>query len=222
MSQGLNFARAPFTNERLPRLVFLLLALLVGAVTLVHGYFLTGYLLREQEELDIRVGEVRDEIRKTDEAIATTQSSLSREQSAAGNERTAFLTSLYRQKSFSWTGLFNELEAITPGAVRVTSITPTEEKGEITVTMTIVGRTLQDILEMVRALESSSFFATVFPVDESSVEKPGEADAGIAATLRLHYVEEARPRSESSPAAEQPAESDEDDEPSGPTEEEPQ
>jgi Tfp pilus assembly protein PilN len=211
MSEQLNFARAPFVNERLPRLVFFLLALVVGVITLVHGYFLTGYLLREQEELDIRVGEIRDEIQRTDEAIASAQGSLAREQTAMGSERTAFLTRLYRQKSFSWTGLFNELEAITPGPVRVTSITPTEEKGEITVTLTIVGRTLQDILEMVRALESSSFFATVFPVDESSVEKPGERDAGIAATLRLHYVEEARPSSESSAAA-----------PAGPSEEESQ
>jgi hypothetical protein len=197
MSEGFNFARAPFTNERLPRLVFVVLSLLVGATTLVHGYFLTGYLLREQEELDIRVGEIRDEIRRTDEAVASARSSLAREQTAMGSERTAFLTRLYRRKSFSWTGLFNELEAITPGTVRVTSITPTDEKGEISVTLTIVGRRLQDILEMVRALESSSFFATVFPVDESGVEKPGEGDAGIAATLKLRYVEEARPRPES-------------------------
>lgn len=208
MSEQLNFARAPFTNERLPRLVFVILSLLVAATTLLHVYFLTGYLLREQEELDTRVGEIREEIRQTDEAIAGAQSSLRREQSATGSERTTFLTRLYRQKGFSWTGLFDELEAITPGPVRVTSITPTEEKGDITVTLTIVGRTLQDILEMVRALESSSFFATVFPVDESSVEKPGERDAGIAATLRLHYVEEARLRSES-PVAEAPPENDE-------------
>jgi Tfp pilus assembly protein PilN len=189
-----NFSRAPFVNERAPRLVFGLALVLTAALTATHGYLLTRYLLREQEDLDVRVNAIRGEIQKTDEALAQNQTSLARDQTALGDERTGFLVRLYRQKSFSWTGLFNELEAITPASVRVTSIAPAEEKGEIMVTLTVVGRTLQDILEMVRALESSSFFATVFPVDEANLDENLGQGTGVAATLKLQYVEGARER----------------------------
>lgn len=189
---GFNFAKKPFVNERLPRLVFGLVVLFVVLVTGVHGLLLSRYLMREQEELDVRVSELREELGKTSESITKTQSALSREQTALGDERTQFLTGLFRRKSFSWTGLFNELEAITPAAVRITSIAPFEEEGQITVTLTVVGRTLQDVLEMVRALESSSFFATVFPLEESNLDDPQRSETGVAATLKLEYVEDAR------------------------------
>ena len=192
MANDFNFARAPFTNERLPRLLFGLSVFLVASLTIAHGFVLTHYLMREREELDNQVERLRQELKGTETTIAKTKSALDGEQTVLGDERTVFLTRLYRRKSFSWTGLFNELEAITPPSVRITSVAPFEEKGKITVTITLVGRTLQDVLSMVRALESSSFFATVFPVDEANLEELGSNETGIAATLRLQYVEDAR------------------------------
>jgi Tfp pilus assembly protein PilN len=192
MANAFNFARAPFVNERLPRTVFALAVGAVAAVTLFHGFLLTRYLLREQESLDIRVSELRQELSETNAGISRAQGSLARDRSALGSEQTKFLTTLFRRKTFSWTGLFNELETITPPSVRVTSIAPAEEEGEITVTMTVVGQALQDVLEMVRALESSSFFATVFPLDEANLAEADRGETGIAATLRLDYVEDVR------------------------------
>ena len=65
--------------------------------------------------------------------------------------------------------------------------------------MTVVGRTLQDVLEMVRGLESSSFFATIYPVDEANLEDEERGATGIAATLRLDYVEDVREGAEATP-----------------------
>ena len=62
MSNRFNFGRRPFVNERLPRLVFVVAATLVIGLTLVHGFFLARYLVREQEELDVQVAELRDEL----------------------------------------------------------------------------------------------------------------------------------------------------------------
>lgn len=189
MAVGFNFARAPFENERLPRLVFTLAAVIVLGVTLVHGFFLARYLVREQEALDNTVAELRGEIQSTDAAIASAEATVARQATELGNEKTAFLTRIYRHKSFSWTGLFNELEAITPAAVRITSIAPFEENGEISVTLTLVGRTLTNVLEMVKALEGSELFATVFPLDEVDLSDIGDGrETGIAATLRLRYI----------------------------------
>ena len=189
MANDFNFSRAPFENERLPRLVFMLAAALVLGVTLVHGFFLARYLVREQEALDIKVDELRDELEATDDAISRAEASLARQQTALANERTAFLTRIYRHKGFSWTGLFNELEEITPAAVRITSIAPFEDDGEIAVTMTLVGRTFTNVLEMVSALEASMLFATVFPLDEVDLAEIGQGrETGIAATLELRYL----------------------------------
>lgn len=189
MANDFNFSRVPFENERLPRLVFTLAAALVLGVTLVHGFFLARSLVREQEALDIQVGELEDELEATDAAISRTEASLARQQTALANERTAFLTRIYRHKGFSWTGLFNELEEITPAAVRITSIAPFEDDGEIAVTMTLVGRTLTNVLEMVSALEASMIFATVFPLEEVDLAELGDGrETGIAATLELRYV----------------------------------
>ena len=189
MANDFNFSRAPFGNDRLARLAFALAAALVLGVTLVHGFFLARSLVREQEALDITVGELEDELEATDAAINRTETSLARQQTALANERTEFLTRIYRHKGFSWTGLFNELEEITPAAVRITSIAPFENEGEIAVSMTLVGRTLTNVLEMVRALEASAIFATVFPLSEVDLAELGDgSETGISATLELRYL----------------------------------
>ena len=189
MANDFNFSRAPFGNDRLPRLVFTLAAALVLGVTLVHGFFLARSLVREQEALDITVDGLKGELEATDAAISRTEASLAQQQTALANERTEFLTRIYRHKGFSWTGLFNELEEITPAAVRITSIAPFENEGEIAVTMTLVGRTLTNVLEMVRALEASAIFATVFPLDEVDLAELGDgSETGISATLELRYL----------------------------------
>jgi Tfp pilus assembly protein PilN len=187
-----NFSRVPFVNERLPRLVVSLSAAAVALATVIHGAFLTRYLLREQEALDLRVEELRKEISDTETRIARAKVTVAENRTELGNEQTRFLMTLFRKKSFSWTGLFNELEKLTPPSVRITSIAPEEEKGEILVTMTLVGRSLQDVLEMVRALESSSFFATIYPLEEANLDDETRGESGIAATLRLDYVEDVR------------------------------
>lgn len=210
MIGNFNFARAPFTNERLPRLLFVAASMLVLGLTAVHGFFLTRYLLREREELDIKVDALRDELAETSAAIDRTRAALGAVRGAGSDPRTRFLVRLYRQKSFSWTGLFNELEAITPGAVRVTSIAPAFEDGEISVTLTLVGRKLQDVLEMVRRLEASSIFTTVYPLEEANLEAAGRDRTGTAATLTLDYVEPGPAPRETEPLDERaPAETDE-------------
>ena len=70
MTNDFNFARRPFVNERLPRTVFILAATLVIGTTLVHGFFLARYLVREQEELDLQVSELREAIEATEMATS--------------------------------------------------------------------------------------------------------------------------------------------------------
>jgi len=188
----LNFARFPFRNERLPRLVYGLLALIVVVGTAVHAVSLTRHLLKEREELDLKVQKMQEEIAALDKELAAARSQLAplaqtRQpgQPDQTGERVRFLAGILRQRGFSWTGFFNELEAITPENIRIKSIAPKEEEGEITVRLSVVGRSIEDVLEMVRRLEESRWFASVMPLDEGE-EDPREG-SGVTATLTLNY-----------------------------------
>ncbi len=190
----LNFAQVPFRNERLPRLLYGLIASVLAVLTLVHAVALTRYLLREQEELDVKVEELVAELAGLEAELSRTEAEIG---SKANNVRTGrihFLTNLYRQKSFPWTGLFNQLEALIPPGVRIASISPGdpgEEPGEIEVNLQVVGRTLSDVLELVKRLETDELFTTVLPLREAETEREG---GGIAATLRLQYLRSRLPQ----------------------------
>ena len=194
----LNFARFPFRNERLPRLVYGLLTLIVVGGTAVHAVSLTRHLLKEREELDLTAQKMQEEIATLDRELAAARTQLAAPsgRSERGNlaqtgqpgqqgERVRFLAGILRQRGFSWTGFFNELEAITPENIRIKSIAPKEEEGEITVRLSVVGRSIEDVLEMVRRLEESRLFASVMPLDEGE-EDPREG-SGVTATLTLNY-----------------------------------
>jgi Tfp pilus assembly protein PilN len=184
----LNFAQIPFRNERLPRLLYGLTASVLAIFTLIHAVALTRYLLREQEELDVKVEELVVELAELETELGRTEAEVSSSTNDVRTSRIRFLTNLYQQKSFPWTGLFNQLETLIPPGVRIASISPGdpgEEPGQIEVNLQVVGRTLNDVLELVKRLETDDVFATVLPLREGETEREG---GGIAATLTLQYL----------------------------------
>ena len=190
MINQLNFARVPFRNERFPAVLYGLAVTLLLALTVVHAVFLTRYLMREQEELDVKVASLQEELEDLNSRIGRTQSKLRSQRSEAGTERIRFLARLFYHKNFSWTGLFNELENLTPPAVRITSIAPgpigtkdDEIKEEIQVQLQVVARSFDNILEMVRRLEENRLLMNVLPLTES--DRTETDDGGHAATLTL-------------------------------------
>lgn len=193
MTSRLNFAKVPFRNERMPGALYGLAGAVLLAATVVHAVFLTRYLMREQEELDVKVASLQEELRNLNSQIERTQNELLSQRSEAGTERIRFLAKLYYHKNFSWTGLFNELEVLTPPAVRITSIAPgsidekdDDIKEETEVQLQVVARSLEDILEMVRRLEKNPLFMWVLPLSEA--DRTETEDGGFAANLTLKYL----------------------------------
>ena len=197
MDAPLNFAKDPFRNERLPGILFGILgtALVVG--TLWHAVVLTRYLMREAEELDVTVQGMEDRRSSLVADISRTRAALDAERSDVMSQRVAFLADIYRQKGFSWTGLFNQLEAVIPPNVRITSVSPSAAEGEIEVRLTIVGRSLEDLLTLVRNLEQSRFFGTVMPLNEAQQEEEGTVSSTV--TLRYHAEESEAPNDAANP-----------------------
>ena len=147
MANGFNFARKPFENERLPRLVFT-----VAAGARPRGDARARVLSRTLPRPRARSARhhrgraPRRARRTTESSIASAEATLARQQTALGNERTAFPREHLPPQELLVDGLFNELEEIHAAAVRITSIAPFEEDGEISVTLTLVGRTFTNVL----------------------------------------------------------------------------
>jgi Tfp pilus assembly protein PilN len=186
METPLNFAKAPFRNERLPRIAFTVIAVALVAATLWHAVVLTRYLLREAEELDVTVQRMEEQLSGLVTDINQTRAALNEERSDSMSQRVSFLADVYQRKGFSWTGLFNQLESILPPNVRITSISPSAAQGEIEVRLTTVGRSLEDLLLLVRTLEESRYFGTVMPLDEAHQQEEGT----VSSTVTLRYLAE--------------------------------
>ena len=197
MDSPLNFAKVGFRNERLPRLLFGIAALSLVAATVWHGVVLTRYLLREREELDLKVQSMKEEPTGLDTDISRTRAELRTQRNELMTQRIEFLADVYQQKGFSWTELFNQLEELVPRNVRITSISPSAARGVIEVKLTTIGRSLEDLLELVQSLEESRYFGTVMPVNEAQQKEGSE----VAATVTLRYLaeEDAPPRKTEEP-----------------------
>jgi len=195
----LNFAKVGFRNERLPQLLFGIAALSLVAATLWHGVVLTRYLLREREDLDLKVQSMGEQVTSLDTDIAGTRSELRAQRNELMTQRIEFLGDVYRQKGFSWTELFHQLEETLPRNVRITSISPSAAKGVIEVKLTTIGRSLDDLLGLFQSLEESRYFGTVMPVNEAQQEEGGEVAAVV--TLRYLAEEDAPPSKTEEPLA---------------------
>jgi Tfp pilus assembly protein PilN len=184
MPAGLNFAKVPFRNPRLPGILVGLVAGALLVTTVWHGVVLTRYLLREREELDAKVQSLQAHLSELVTEIGRARTELRADRGESTTQRIVFLADIYRQKGFSWTEFFNQLEAVIPPNVRITSISPNVTEDGIQVRLMTVGRSLEDLLELVRSLEESRSFGTVMPLNEAHQEEAGT----VASTITLRYL----------------------------------
>ena len=155
----LNLARQPFRNERLPTLALSLGLLLLAALSVHHVL----------AALELRPGGRRNaerELATIDKEIAGLRaeseglSGVSAQKEAIA-EWTA-LKDLVDRRAFSWTGLFASLEAALPPGVRLESVSPESDKGQIVVNLDAVGRSIEDALALPTALHAQGEFEGAF------------------------------------------------------------
>ncbi len=187
-----NLARRPFYNERPVHLLIALGAVIVLAITILNVVKVVG-LSRQNTALSTRVRDQRAETaRLTGDAArirrGIDQADLTR---VAAEAREA--NALIDQRTFSWTGFFNQIETTLPPDVMLVSVRPSVENGETRVSMVVLGRRTEDIDEFMEKLEATGAFERVQPrqvdrTDEGldravvdAVYVPVAADAGESA-----------------------------------------
>ena len=189
MKVRLNLATNPLQTHRKFLAVSGLIGACAGIICLVLAVHI--YSLRKSNEaLRVRAAVVRQEmvglVRQRDEL----ESFFKEEQNARLNERSTFLNSLIDEQSLNWTQMFMDLEKILPTGVRLVSIEPAHQKGQVQVKLLVGAISDESKLKFVRALESSPAFKDVKLVGDKIVEpQPGSGDLDhVQIQLTVVYV----------------------------------
>ena len=165
-----NLSTRPFYNERGVAIALVVFGVIVAAVTLFNVSRLVtlgsrhSELRARTETAERRAAELLTEAQRARASVDAT--ALERVTRAA---REANL--LIDRRTFSWTDLFNRLEATLPTDVRVTAIDPVVEEGRFVVKLTVMARSVDQIDAFIEALEKDGGFADVLAVDERTDEE---------------------------------------------------
>jgi Tfp pilus assembly protein PilN len=181
----LNLATRPFRNERLPALLLALGFTIAGGVTIKHVAAIRGLMPGRTSGLARQVVELEEErgrLRAQSGRLRAPQPP----QTAVA--QWALLKDLVDRRTFSWSGLFAVLEETLPKGVRLLSIAPAIEKGQMKLELSAVARSNEDALELIRALEDRPEFDDVVPR-----ARTGELDGQLGFRITMRYTPQDRP-----------------------------
>jgi hypothetical protein len=177
-----NLSTRPFYNERAVALGLVALGIIVAVMTAVNVGRLVALsgrhaeLRARVETSERRATELRADARRARASVDP--ASLDRVTRAT---REANL--LIDRRTFSWTDLFNRLEATLPPDVRVTAIHPSLSEGRFVVRFGVVAKSVEQIDEFIEALEKNGGFSEVLAREERAGD-----DGQIEGTLEGIYV----------------------------------
>jgi hypothetical protein len=177
-----NLATRPFYNERLVTLLLALIALVAVALTVFNASRLLQ-LSSRRSELRAQMDEDSANAARIRGNAVAVQNSVDRAAllSLAGSAREA--NSLIDARTFSWTTFFGYIEDTIPTGVRLNAVSPEIEKGDIVVTMLLIGRQADDVAAFMTALEETGAFYDVMPTVADRTE-----DGMERVTIRAGYL----------------------------------
>jgi len=174
----LNVASQPFRNETLPAILFGTAAVLLVAATIEHALVVRALLPARTSKLHKEVAALEAETeRLRAEGRTLTAPKPDKHVIAEWN----VLKDLVDRRTFSWTGLFARLEQVLPREVRLVSIAPNVEHGQVSLDITALARPAQAGLGLVGLFEQRAEFEDVYPVSVSEQDGGG---AEFAYTMR--------------------------------------
>jgi hypothetical protein len=181
-----NLSTRPFYNERAVHVVLGILGLIVLALTVLNLIEVVR-LSRQNTVLSGKIREDRTAATDLTRKARETRQGINQDELkvivAAAREANALIDS----RTFSWTALFNQLEATLPPEVMLASVRPTIDDGETRITMIVLGRRTPDLDEFMEKLEATGAFENVLPRQQNV------NDEGLTqVTIEAVYVPEAQ------------------------------
>jgi Tfp pilus assembly protein PilN len=178
-----NLSTRPFYNDRGLHLALGLLAV-VGIVLVLFNATRIVSLSRRHTELSTRVDAAERRAADLRREAARLQQQLNPQELESVTRAAREANEIIERRTFSWTDLFNRFETTLPPNVRISSVRPKiGQAGDVVVSMTAVGRSVEDIDRFIENLEATRAFANVLSREETVGE-----DGLIEATLEGAYV----------------------------------
>ena len=155
-----NLSTRPFYNERAVHALATLVAILVLAVT-VWQVARVIRLSREKTELNTAIARDRAETDTAARQAQQVRAGVDQKQLAALAGAAKEANDLIAQRTFSWTELFNEIEATLPDDVMLMGVHPEIKDGVTVLHMDVQGRTEEQIDAFWDRLEKTGRFRDV-------------------------------------------------------------
>lgn len=179
-----NLSTRPFYNERAVHVGLALAAVVVLAFT-VFNVTRVVTLSRRSTELNARAEQDEARARDLTSRTAAIRGAMNAEElktiAAAAREANAIID----QRTFSWTELFNRIEATLPPGVMLTSVRPEIEDGVLRVSMVVLGRRVEDVDDFMEKLEATGAFVELLSTQEELTD-----DGMYRTVLRGSYKSE--------------------------------
>jgi type IV pilus assembly protein PilN len=154
----INLASEPFRKDR-PLLVASAATAVLLVVVLV---MLIGIIVREREgarESREMMAQVDEQLRLVNAQYAKLEAKLRQPANAAVVDRSVFLNTLLVRKGISWTRLFEDLEKVFPGTVRLVAVRPYLVGDNVVQLDMVVGsQAPEPVIDLLRKLENSQMF----------------------------------------------------------------
>ena len=175
-----NLSTRPFYNERAVHVVAALVGILVLAVT---AWQVTRVirLSREKTELNTAIARDRNEAQAAARQAQQVRAGVDPKQLGALSAAAKEANDLIAQRTFSWTELFNEIEATLPDDVMLMGVHPEIKDGVTVLHMDVQGRTEEQIGAFWDRLEKTGRFHDVAWINVT-VTEDGLQRMGMSAT----------------------------------------
>jgi Tfp pilus assembly protein PilN len=160
MKIRLNVATRPFESHRR----FIAGAAVVGAVGLVVLVLLSISVLstwRRNSGERARIAAYENQLAQMHGRQQALHSFFTSPKTKTVIDRAAFLNTLIDQRSFPWTKIFTDLEKVLPAGVRVLSIAPKMEKGQVDVKLVVGATSDKSKLIFLDRLQKSPAFSNI-------------------------------------------------------------
>jgi len=190
-----NLATRPFYNERMVALVLLALGLAALALTVFNVQQIRS-LSRDRAGLRADIAQNDTEAQRIRAEADTIQRGIDRAELQTLLAATREANSLIEQRAFSWTVFFDYIEGTLPIDVRLVSVQPRVERGQVIVAMLVITRAPRHLKEFVDNLGATRAFENVFVTGQQQND-----DGTFGATIETLYAPPARTAAGENPSA---------------------
>lgn len=165
-----NLSTRPFYNERAVHVVIAVAAVLVLALTVLNIVRIVT-LSRHNTELWTRIEREQVEAQRLTREAEAIRRAIDKDELQVIVNAAYEANALIDQRTFSWTELFNRIEATLPPDVMLASVRPSVVENVTHVQLMVLGRRAEDIDEFMEKLEGTGAFEDVVPASQDRTEQ---------------------------------------------------